>query len=155
MLSGRKINLKDPNKAEENVISSYYYFNSKNRLREKEHHRGPCVPGVRKLFVNSEGLFLPCEKVSEISEKMIIGNVNSGFDYNKIFNILNIGKLTEENCKNCTAIRHCSICAKEIDNITDFSVDIKKKICQNKIKFLKEKVEQNFIFQRCGLFENI
>lgn len=150
-----KIDLIRSNKADEEILESYYYFMPKKKLNDKEHHRGPCVPGARKLFVSANGEFLPCEKVSEESGSMIIGNITDGFDYKNIYNLLNIGKLTEEDCKNCTCIRHCSICAKEIDNIINLDPEIKRNICSQKKTLLKEKIEKHIIFSQVGLFDCI
>lgn len=154
-LCGDTISAKRPEKSVEEILSSYYYFMPKNKLNIKEHHRGPCVAGVRKLFVSTSGDFLPCEKVSEESDSMIIGNVYKGFDYEKIYKIMNIGQLTEEDCKNCTCIRHCSICAKDIDNIVDLSPEIKRNICKQKKSLLKKQIENNIIFKTVGLFNCI
>lgn len=155
LICEKSIDWKKTNIVTSEIASSYYYFMLKKRLNKKEHHRGPCVPGVRKLFVSSEGNFLPCEKVSEESVNMIIGNVNTGFVYKKIYDLLNIGKLTEDDCKNCTCIRHCSICAKEIDNIINLDANIKKTLCKDKRSYLKEQIEKYVIFKQIGLFDYI
>lgn len=61
--------------------------------------RVPCIPGVHKLFVDVLGNYYPCEKVCEESKDMIIGNVESGFDKSQVDKLLNIGKMTEVQCK--------------------------------------------------------
>lgn len=73
--------------------------------------RGACVAGQNKLFVDVNGNFYPCEKVSEKASIMKIGNIIQGFDYEKIKALMNIGKIDENMCKNCWAIRECDICA--------------------------------------------
>ena len=50
---------------------------------------GPCTPGENKFFVNYNGDIYPCERVSEISECMHIGTLDTGFDYDKIKKLLN------------------------------------------------------------------
>lgn len=80
-----------------------------NRFTDCWHHAGPCVPGVRKLFVDTNGYLYPCEKVLETSANKI-GDVFSGFNLMKIKEILNVGKLTENECKRCWASRFCSMC---------------------------------------------
>jgi uncharacterized protein len=102
-------------------------------------HGGPCIPGHKKLFVTVNGNFIPCEKVNEISEAMCIGNIYEGFDYEKAKKILNVVQLTEENCKNCWAIRYCSICARQCDNNGELSAQIKMPEC----KITKESVEKD------------
>ena len=71
---------------------------------------GPCIPGGRKIFVNVDGDIFPCEKVNELSDNMKIGNVYSGFNFEKCSKLLNIANLTEEECKKCWAGRLCYLC---------------------------------------------
>lgn len=91
------------------------YRRMKNKyyeLGEKCHHNGPCMPGARRLFVNVEGKFFPCERVPETSQIMNIGSLDSGFNVEAIKALLNIGKLTKKECIGCWALPQCSICAK-------------------------------------------
>ena len=83
------------------------------------HPSGPCMPGSRRIFVNVKGNLYPCEKVSENCEQERIGNIDIGLDLEKINNILNIGKLTEDECKKCWAFQYCNMCCNkaEKDNI--------------------------------------
>ena len=46
---------------------------------------------------------------------MIIGDVDSGFDYDQIKKHLNIAQLTENRCMNCWAQMHCAICQRQAD----------------------------------------
>ena len=74
------------------------------------HPGGPCMPGARKLFVDIYGNFYPCEKISE--EKCFqIGNLWDGFDKERIKELLNVAKYTEEECKSCWAFAYCTTCA--------------------------------------------
>ncbi len=77
------------------------------------HHSGPCVPGVKRCFVSFDGKIYPCERVPEL-ECTCIGDIYKGFDMGKVSNMLNIGKLSENECKNCWAIRLCMQCIKDI-----------------------------------------
>ncbi len=60
---------------------------------------GPCVSGERRLFINADGNLYPCERVSETSEIMNIGNIWDGFDFEKVDRILNVAQTTAEDCK--------------------------------------------------------
>jgi len=80
---------------------------------------GPCIPGQLRLFVNTYEQLFPCERVSEKSVPMCIGTLENGFDFDKALRILNIGELTEENCRNCWCFRHCTLCAKKADDGSD------------------------------------
>lgn len=71
---------------------------------------GPCIPGHMKLFVDVDGRFFPCEKVSELNEAMHIGNLEDGFDMKKCDALINMPRITAEECKNCWAFRLCNSC---------------------------------------------
>lgn len=74
------------------------------------HPGGPCLIGVHKFFVSAEGNFYPCERVDESIECTRIGNLEEGFDFERIKMLLNIGKLTENECKQCWAFQFCTQC---------------------------------------------
>ncbi len=74
------------------------------------HHAGPCIPGIRKLFVDVDGNFYPCERVDENADDAIMGNIYEGFDTKKVNNILNVGSLTESECLDCWALWLCNNC---------------------------------------------
>ena len=122
--------------------SSRGYFNTmKNRLHSHEalappvHHGGPCLPGVQRLFVDVNGALYPCERVSEDLEFYKIGTLDTGFNLEKMQKILNIGKITEEECKTCWNLRNCSLCSSRIEFDTEPTKETKmiecKKICDN------------------------
>lgn len=96
-----------------------------NRLRDIKklgkcvHHNGPCLPGVRRLFVNVNGDFFPCERVPENADVFKIGNIGVGINVAKAQQILNVGKLTENQCKNCWALLQCSVCAQKAYDESD------------------------------------
>jgi len=77
---------------------------------------GPCIAGKMRLFVTVDGVFIPCERVSETSSAMQIGTLDEGFDYKKIHSIINIGSLTKDECINCRCFRDCMMCAKYSDS---------------------------------------
>lgn len=80
------------------------------------HHNGPCVPGMNRLFINVIGDFYPCEKLVE-SNSFKIGSLESGFDYERIKEFMNIGRLSDHECKRCWAKRFCKMC---ISNCYDY-----------------------------------
>ena len=100
---------------------------------------GPCIPGQMRLLINADGDFYPCERVNE-SEAMRIGSITEGFDYDKARSLLNIGSLTQDNCSNCWAIRHCVLCAKMADGGDMLSADIKKGNCALSINTVVHKL---------------
>lgn len=76
---------------------------------------GPCIPGQMRLFVNVDGNLFPCERVSETSPVMCIGSLDTGFNIEKAANLLNVGAITKETCRNCWALRYCTSCARKAD----------------------------------------
>ncbi len=101
---------------------------------------GPCIPGKSRLFISVDGLFYPCEKTNE-SELMCIGSLTEGFRISRVKELLNIGTLTEEECKNCWAIRHCTLCAKTVDGGAELSAGKKIKQCPQVRNHLEEKIQ--------------
>lgn len=98
------------------------------RLSEKSHHGGPCIPGSR-LFVNADGRFYPCERVSECAEAMCIGNLETGFSEAAAGTLLNIGQLTPEHCRQCWCMPLCNICAKFAEENGVLTAKAKLKNC--------------------------
>lgn len=120
------------------------------KLPAKMHHGGPCIPGVQRLFMNVDGFLYPCEKASETSEHMKIGHIDSGFDIEKSRKILNIGKIDEDSCKNCWAIRLCILCAPCIDDTHSFSSKLKYKHCANMKAMLIETLKNYCVLKELG-----
>ena len=90
---------------------------------------GPCLSGVRKLFVNVNGDFFPCEKVNELSSSMMIGSLDNGFNYEQIEKHLNIASLTPDKCRSCWAQQHCTICQRQADGGDELSARTKTQFC--------------------------
>ncbi|MZI81961.1 Cys-rich peptide radical SAM maturase CcpM [Clostridium butyricum] len=136
-------NIKNCSKIAVNTYNELLNFSKKLKpqkmLPEKGHHSGPCTPGTARLFMSADGFFYPCERVSESSDLMKIGHVDTGFDINKVRKILNLGQVDSESCKNCWSIRLCTICAAILDTSeNEFSLKRKKECC----KQCKENVEE-------------
>jgi len=88
---------------------------SKGLLAEKTHPSGPCLPGIMRPFVDVDGRIFPCERVSEGSEAMQIGHVNTGFDIEKAVDMLNVGWLTKQECMACWNFSYCGLCVAACD----------------------------------------
>ncbi|MBR5659905.1 MAG: radical SAM protein [Lachnospiraceae bacterium] len=106
------------------------YHGLKGDLPDEASPSGPCMPGKRRLFVDTEGFFYPCERVNEQSEILRIGSVYDGFDEEKVSTILNICNLSPEECRNCFAFRHCSICVKSAEYDGELSAEVRRKSCE-------------------------
>jgi len=96
-------------------IEILYANLSKTSVLEKSHPGGPCLPGAMRPFADVDGNLFPCERVSEGSIAMNIGHVDTGFDLKKIEDILNVGRLTEAECKSCWCFNFCGLCAAACD----------------------------------------
>ncbi|TYQ15068.1 UNVERIFIED_CONTAM: uncharacterized protein Cloal_1474 [Acetivibrio alkalicellulosi] len=122
----------------------------KESVNDKGHHGGPCVPGAQRLFMDVDGNLFPCERVSEESDVMRIGHINNGFDYNKIRNLLNIGKITEANCIDCWAFDYCSLCATFADELDELSAKKKLSYCQSVRYSLEDQLKDYCMLNEFG-----
>lgn len=115
-----------------------------------DHHSGPCVVGRHRLFVDTNGKMFPCERVSETSEVMNIGNIYKGFEVKKVRQLLNIGKITESECKKCWAFRFCTICAMKADCGNKLSAEQKLKYCDNVRASVEDQLKDYYTFVEMG-----
>lgn len=93
----------------EEIIVLYKHMKIPYKESEIMHPGGPCVPGEKKTFVDVDGNIYPCEKVSE-TPSMCIGDIYHEFDYEAVEKLLNVGRLTKEECKECWAFMRCTSC---------------------------------------------
>lgn len=95
-------------------MSTYRIYKELGNISELPklgHPGGPCVPGAKRPMIDVDGNIFPCERVNENSENMCIGNIDSGFEIEKIEKILNIGRITEKQCLKCWNFLYCGLCA--------------------------------------------
>jgi len=123
-------------------------FMSKTYLLKDWHHNGPCVPGLRRIYIATDGKLYPCEKVLH-NDASLLGTLHDGIDLKKADEILNVGWLSSEDCKKCWGIRFCQSCVAhcvdgELEKMTSAQ---KKQICHINIRdmeiFLKSFVRAN------------
>lgn len=119
------------------------------QLPEKSAHSGPCVPGSTKLFVNVDGVFYPCERVSESSEAVRIGDIDHGIDTAQADRLLNLGKLNGEKCRQCWAFIHCTICARYADDQGRLSADFKNSFCDGVRRAVEKKLMTYIMVKEC------
>lgn len=150
-INGSKINAKKNTQMSETAYSERErVFSQKYEISDKWHHNGPCVPGALRLFVDIEGNFYPCEKTDSA---VSIGSLDHGFNYEKINDILNIGKYTEDECKICWAKRFCKMCISQCVDIVDkkISVDVIKQQCVQQKQMALEFFKQYIDVHTCSL----
>lgn len=80
-----------------------------DEITENYPFNGCCLPGMRRLYVDTKGDFYPCERVGKTPK---IGNISYGLDYNSIYDYYIDGyeKHSISYCQNCWAIRLCGVC---------------------------------------------
>ena len=130
LVDGLKTNVITDTMVNGSIAESIKLLNGSGVLPDVISPGGPCMSGVRKLFVNADGVFFPCEKVNELSESMMIGNLNTGFDHEQVKRHINIAKLSPEACKNCWALVHCTTCQRQADGGKELSGVAKNRNCE-------------------------
>lgn len=125
-------------------------------LPKKCHPSGPCMAGIKRLFSDVNGNLFPCERVSEESETMRIGNLDSGIDIEKVRQLINIGEISEDACKFCWAFVHCTQCAAAADNLGTLSKEKRLAMCPRVKSTILERFKDYCFLRELGItFENL
>lgn len=104
------------------------------RLFETAVPLGACHPGVRRLFVNTDGEFHICERAHNHYK---LGNVDSGFDLDLMVEYYRKMDAAIADCKDCWAISHCERCWAKIGDIDDFRGENKERFCNTQKKVIE------------------
>ncbi len=96
-------------------------------LPEATYPNGCCPPGLKKLFVDTEGRFHVCERVNSYFS---IGDLDNGFDIPKIFDLIDGYSKAADHWKYCWAIRFCNSCFVSVIEGDHFSRERKKTMCE-------------------------
>ncbi|BDB02996.1 Cys-rich peptide radical SAM maturase CcpM [Clostridium botulinum] len=116
------------------------HASTRTEVPERWHHGGPCIPGVQRLFLNAEGKFFPCEKVSESTRFTCIGDVEQGLDIEAGRKILNIENFNKETCHSCWAYGYCELCVMQMgESLEEANVTLKSKCYQ-----MRYAIEEHF-----------
>lgn len=111
---------------------------------------GMCIPGASKLFVDTDGNYYPCERVSRCYK---IGKTDTGIDNcaAELINKKYIKLRTLIGCRACWAVNICQLCISSITlDKTTSEFDRKKTIKQcNNLRHEYARVLNNF----AGLLE--
>jgi uncharacterized protein len=97
-------------------------------LPDTTYPNGCCALGVKRFFVDVGGKFHACEK---IGEHFNIGDLENGFDTEKIFDLVDKYAESSDHCEHCWAIRFCSACFITSVKNDEFSKERKKTSCDN------------------------
>lgn len=141
-----------------------YIQELKNTIRDLRRHAtlpasfhpsGPCVPGQKKLFLNADGNFFPCERVNELSPSSKIGDVQTGIDPHRCKILMNVGTLTEEACKRCWAFLYCKGCFIQADGGNQLVASARLQHCNQQQQMVLEQFKDICMLKKHGvdLFE--
>lgn len=147
-----KINLKMIEVEFRNIydLHEHMEFYKREELPDAWHHGGPCTPGKKRLFVNVEGKFYPCEKVSETLEGNCIGDIENGLDIESICNIMNVGKCNHNVCKDCWIYSLCGVCILYIDQMDREGIGLQNSFCDSQRKGKEMNMINYTILKRLG-----
>ena len=135
----------NPDRELERFIDSY---NDKHIIGDKWIYRSNCIPGAQHLLISTFGDFYPCERVPEVDDAKV-GDLHSGFDFKKVYTLLNIHNLSSQKCRKCWAVRYCNMCICHcIDPTAEkISRDTKEHNCistkSETLKMFKEIIERS------------
>lgn len=132
------------------VVDNFYDRSIGEKKLNKAHPGGPCIPGQHKLFCDVRGTLYPCERVSETSEVMKIGDIYNGFNVEAAKKILNVGKVTEKECKKCWAFDFCTQCIAFADGGKEISREKRIKECGRVKRDTEEMLKDYIILQKLG-----
>lgn len=109
---------------------------------------GCCIPGVRRIFVTTEGSFRLCERMS--SDAPLIGNIHDGIDMDVIKKVYldEYESMCTPVCSRCWAVRLCTSCFT--DAFKNGNLDIKnlKNHC-----FITRQSKERYLMYYCSLLE--
>lgn len=99
-----------------------------------------CVPGARRIYINTRGEFFLCERIENSPS---IGNIKTGIDIEQIkkYYVEEYSKKSIDECKKCWAIRMCRICYAECFDKSGLNMEEKCKLCS----MMKRSTEENLI----------
>ena len=100
-----------------NAVNNRYIT---KKPEERYGFHGCCVPGVRRIYVETDGSFYPCERIG-ISP--CIGTVDTGMDVEAIrrYYIDGYSDACIQRCAHCWAIRLCNFCYAKRMTKDDFN----------------------------------
>ncbi len=90
---------------------------------------GICLPGLHKVFVGTDGKFHLCEKTDN---SQAIGDLNRGFDVEKVFALIEGYIQMTDHCRDCWAVRLCKDCYLSALTEQGYSKEEKKKSCRRR-----------------------
>lgn len=89
---------------------------------------GCCVPGARRLYINTSGNLYLCERIENSPS---IGNITTGIDIQTVRKkyVAEYSEHSTEDCKSCWALRLCRVCYAECYNDRGVDMAEKQSVC--------------------------
>ncbi len=107
--------------------------------RKTYYLNGCCIPGVRKLFVTCDGTLHMCERAHGAPA---LGSLSAGYNQSVIRNLINTyAQESIHDCKSCWAVALCTLCFAKAYFNGCFSLELKRKFCQQFRKHLEERLK--------------
>ena len=115
------------------VFKELSFIHNRSILREPNDvyfFNGCCVPGSRRLYIDTKGDFYICERIGEYPS---IGNIFNGIDFKSLKeNYINgYEEKSLKECSKCWAIRLCGVCYCGSYNKNGFNLESKNMICES------------------------
>jgi uncharacterized protein len=98
------------NKIEQEILNSYYNFDL-SCIKRNGNLSAHCILGTKMIYVRTRGCFSGCERAKD---SFVIGNLNMGFDINKIIKIEREFLHKTSKCRYCVAQSFCGVCIATI-----------------------------------------
>lgn len=110
------------------------------RLASSIYPNGVCVPGAHRTFVTPDGKLYMCER---IGESVPIGDLENGYDIDAIDQaVQRYIAISEEDCRNCWAVRFCGACFIAGLKGSEFCGVSKQTFCSGQRKDLLASLQQ-------------
>ena len=111
---------------------------------------GQCLPGIQRFFVNVDGFFYPCERVNEAAEDFIIGDLEKGFNVEKAKKLLNVSKITEDECNKCWCNKLCNQCISKAEENGKLSRNTRLSHCLDTKLAIEDMMKNYIVLKRHG-----
>lgn len=104
---------------------------------------GNCIPGNRRLYLQTDGNFRICEKTGNA---VSIGDYKNGYYFDKIYKYYyeDYVKYFKDLCSNCWASDLCDICYDLVMDDKGIKGNLDEKLCPMIREYLKEDLSQYF-----------
>lgn len=88
-----------------------------------------CIPGSRRLYIETNGDFKPCERVGF---SPVLGNINTGFDFVAIkkYYFDEFAKCAANYCNHCWACNVCGVCYMDAFDENGVNMEYRHRHCE-------------------------